>query len=135
MAVVVPVNDTALEAAAQEARESLDKFIGHLAHPKPNQSDFSIKAQIHDGGMGHVMWLQGLAFDGTDFTGFLGPDAAGLKTHNPGDRIAVAPKDVEDWMFVENGKLVGGFSLRAIRGRLTGEARNQFVNSLWFKFE
>ena len=36
---------------------------------------------------------------------------------------------------MENEKLVGGFSLRAIRERLSGEARRQFEKSTWFKFE
>ena len=36
---------------------------------------------------------------------------------------------------MENEKLVGGFSLRAIRERLSGEARRQFEKSMWFRFE
>lgn len=38
-------------------------------------------------------------------------------------------------MYVEAGKLVGGFSLREIRDKLAGEAREQFERSMWFAFE
>ena len=81
------------------------------------------------------MWLQQIAFDGSNFSGVLGPDAGGLNGHSPGERVTISSREIADWMFVENEKLVGGFSLRAIRERLSGEARRQFEKSMWFKFE
>jgi uncharacterized protein YegJ (DUF2314 family) len=49
--------------------------------------------------------------------------------------VEVDRAGVEDWMYLEAGKLVGGFSSRAIRDRLAGEARKQFERSMWFAFE
>jgi uncharacterized protein YegJ (DUF2314 family) len=135
LAVAVPTADSAIEAATREARDALDRFIRPLSHPSTGQSDFSVKVPVHDGEATHYLWLQQITYDGSNFSGILGPDAAGMAGHSPGERITIASSGIADWMFVENDKLVGGFSLRAIREQLSGEARKQFEKSVWFKFE
>jgi uncharacterized protein YegJ (DUF2314 family) len=135
LAVAVPTDDGALESATREARGSLDRFIRALSQPGPGQSDFSVKVPVREGKGIHYMWLQQVSFDGSNFSGLLGPDAAEIKGHSPGERVTIASPEIADWMFVENEKLVGGFSLREIRNHLSGAAREQFEKSMWFKFE
>ncbi len=135
LAVAVPSGDEPMRAAARRARESLDGFIERLSSPGPGQGDFSIKVPVREGTGTHYLWLEDVSFDGAHFRGALGPDAAGLKGHAPGERVEVDRPEVEDWMYVEAGKLVGGFSLRAIRDQLAGEARKRFEQSMWFAFE
>jgi len=135
LAVAVPTEDAAIEAASREARASLEGFIGPLSRPSPGQTDFSVKVPVRHGEETDYLWLQQIAFDGSNFSGVLGPDAAGLKGHFPDERVTISSREIADWMFVENEKLVGGFSLRAIRERLSGEARRQFEKSMWFSFE
>ncbi len=135
LAVAVPTADGAIEAATREARHSLDRFIRTLSTPNAGQSDFSVKVTILDGETTHYLWLQQVTYDGSNLSGILGPDAAGIKSHFPGERITLASSEITDWMFVEDEKLVGGYTMRAIRERLSGEARKQFEKSMWFKFE
>jgi uncharacterized protein YegJ (DUF2314 family) len=135
LAVAVPTEDEAMESATREARDSLERFIQPLSHASPGQSDFSVKVPVREGEGTHYMWLQQISFDGTDFSGALGPDAAGIENHSPGERVTIASHEIADWMFVENEMLVGGFSLRVIRDQLSGAARTQFEKSMWFKFE
>lgn len=135
LAVAVPKDDASIWEAARQARDTLDRFTERLAAPGPGQSGFSIKVPVHDGETMHHLWLQNVAVDGPGFCGTLGSDAAGLGVHHPGERIGVGRQEVEDWMYVEEGKLAGGFSLRAIRERLSGKAREAFERSMWFKFE
>ena len=135
LAVAIPTEDAEIEAATREASASLEWFITPLSHPRPGQTDFSVKVPVREGTGTHYLWLQQIALDGSTFSGVLGPDAAGLNGHSPGDRITISSREVADWMFLENEKLVGGYSLRAIRERLSGEARRQFEKSMWFKFE
>ena len=106
-----------------------------LSHPSPGQTDFSVKVPVRAGDATHYLWLLQIAFDGSNFSGILGPDADGLKGHFPGERITIASREIADWMFVDDGRLAGGFSLRAIRERLRGKARTQFEKSMWFRFE
>ena len=133
--VAVPNEDEAMEAATRQARGSLDTFIGRLSAPGASQSDFSVKIPVRDGEVTHVVWLQNVSYDGSHFHGTLGPNVAGMSGHAPGERVEVKRSEVEDWMYVDAGKLVGGFSLQAIRDRLAGRAREQFERSMWFAFE
>jgi uncharacterized protein YegJ (DUF2314 family) len=135
MAVAVPSDAEPIRAAARQARESLDGFIERLSASAPGQSDFSIKVAVRDGEATHYLWLQDVSYEAPHFRGSLGPDAAGINGHAPGERVEVDRSEVEDWMYVQGGKLVGGFSLRAIRDRLAGKAREQFERSMWFAFE
>ena len=49
--------------------------------------------------------------------------------------ISVPAEEVFDWMYVDNGKLVGGYSLRALRDKLSGKQREAFEKSMWFSFD
>jgi uncharacterized protein YegJ (DUF2314 family) len=135
LAVAVPTEDGAMESATRAARDSLDSCIRPLSHPSPVQSDFSVKVPVREGDGTHFLWLQQISFDGSNFSGLLGPDAAEMKSHSTGERVTIASHEIADWMFVENEKLVGGFSLRVIRDQLSGAARTQFEKTMWFRFE
>jgi hypothetical protein len=58
-----------------------------------------------------------------------------MMSQSPGERIKVDSPEIADWMYVEDKKLVGGFSLRVIRDQRSGEARMRFEESMWFKFD
>jgi uncharacterized protein YegJ (DUF2314 family) len=131
LAVSVPVTDTSLQLATEEAQRSLDHFTAAVQHPSSRQSNFQVKLAVESG---HYVWLNQVEFDRT-LSGILGPDAAGLHPAGPGARVTVPARDVADWMYAEDGKLVGGFSLRAIRARLTGEPRRAFEEGVGLRFE
>ena len=135
MAVAVPTEDAAIEAATQHARSTIDEFKEALAHPNPERSDFSVKVELHEDEGVHYLWLQQVTCTGSSFAGTLGPDASGMKRHKPGETITINAGDIRDWMYVENKELVGGFTLRAIRDKLRGEQREAFESSLWFAFD
>lgn len=135
LAVFVPADDRVVAAAVQQAHASLAQFTNALAHPKPTQSDFSVKVQINDDNFIHCVWLQEVTFSNSNFRGVLGADATAMKQHQPGKPISVPTSKISDWMYVESNKLVGGFTLRAIRDQLRGEQRAAFEKSMWFKFE
>src|SRR4051812_23670069 len=69
LAVAVPTEDAAIEDATKEARNSLNQFISQLSHPKPSQSDFSIKVPIREGGIMHYLWVQEVTYNGANFSG------------------------------------------------------------------
>ena len=68
MAVAVPTEDAAIEAATREARASLEGFTRQLSNPSPGQSDFSVKVPVRDGDATHYLWLQHVTFDGSIFS-------------------------------------------------------------------
>jgi len=134
-AVAVPTQDASIEAATDRARATIEDFKKAMASPTPQQTDFAVKVELRANGAVHFVWLQQVACADSTFTGTLGPDASGMKHHKPGDAVTVVAGEVADWMYVENRKLVGGFSLRAIRDKLRGPQRDAFEKSMWFEFD
>ena len=52
-----------------------------------------------------------------------------------GDELHAPVDQISDWMYVEDGKLVGGYTLRVVRDSLTEEQQAAFDSNLPFKIE
>ena len=128
-------NNTQMNAAMEKARQSVDTFIKALQNPGAAQTFFSIKAKFTDGDEVEHIWLENVTYDGKKFQGKIGNEPLHIRNISLGDEVSVMPKDISDWMFVENGKLVGGFTLRVLRNQTSGEERKKFDESIPFVIE
>ena len=64
-----------------------------------------------------------------DDTTRVGSDDADMDT-----AIEFTYPQITDWMYVEDGRLVGGYTMRAIRDRLSSDARAKFDAGSPFAF-
>jgi uncharacterized protein YegJ (DUF2314 family) len=125
-------DDPAMNTAMEKARSTVATFITALKSPKAGQSSFSVKMAFTDGGNTEHMWLTPVTFDGTNFQGAVNNEPEKVKTVKLGQRATVARDKISDWMYVENGKLVGGETLRVLRAGLTPAERADFDKSVPF---
>ena len=128
-------NDTRLREASRQAQQSLDSFVQTLAQPQPNHSSHAIKAVFQDDGSSEAIWLTSLRHDGKTFHGTVSNEPVHLRTLHLGSKVEVENAKVNDWMLVENGRLVGGYSIRVVRDNLQGEDRKRFDQTMPFAFE
>ena len=128
-------NNAQMNAAIEKARQSVDTFIKALQNPGAAQTFFSIKAKFTDGDEVEHIWLESVTYDGKKLQGKIGNEPLYIKNISLGDAVSVMPKDISDWMFVENGKLVGGFTLQVLRNQMSGEERKKFDESIPFVIE
>ena len=133
--MMVKDDDPEMGAAMAKARETLPQFISALQLPSPAQSDFTIKVGFTDGGDTEYMWVTPVTYDGTKFNGKLDNQPVQVRNVKHGDPVSVEPARVADWMYVEDGKLVGGYTLRILRDRMTPEQRRKYDESRTFKIE
>ena len=133
--VMVKKDDPKMNAAIAKACETARKFIGVLNDPQPNQSAFSVKMEVDDGKQAEFMWLAPVQFDGQMFVGTLANDAELVHNVKIGQRMTVAPDKISDWMYVEDGKLVGGFTIRAMRDAMPDDERSKLDSELPFRVE
>ena len=42
------------------------------------------------------------------------------------DIVKVSPEDITDWMYTKNDTLIGGYTIRVLRNRMTADEREQF---------
>lgn len=126
-------NDPDMKAAVDKARKSVDHFIRHLAKPGDGDSDFSIKAVFTDGSNTEFMWVTDVTHADGVFSGVVNNNPNHLKNVKFGDSITVPKEEIADWMFVENGVLRGGYSIRVLRKRLNPKERKEFDSSTGLK--
>jgi uncharacterized protein YegJ (DUF2314 family) len=88
-----------------------------------------------DGDKTEYMWLTPVNFDGNNFTGTLGNEPERVKNVKVGQKFSIAPSKISDWMYIENGKLVGGYTLRVMRDTLSPAERADFDKSVPFSID
>lgn len=131
----VESDDPEMTAAIETARATVDQFIAALETPQPSRSDFSVKVRIEDGDYAEHMWILPVRYENGEFHGTINNEPSGVTTVSLGDEVSVAKEEISDWMYVEDQKLIGGYTLRAIRASLPQEERADFDRSLPFALE
>jgi uncharacterized protein YegJ (DUF2314 family) len=128
-------NDKQFDRATEQAQRSLGFFIAALKAKKSGDSGYEIKKAFVDGDKVEHLWISDVSYDGTNFHGKINNKPIDVKSVRLGQSMTVAPKDVTDWMFIKNGKLIGGYTTRVFYARLSPEERAQFDKQADFKIE
>lgn len=123
--VPVSVEDAQMNDAISKAKASLSSFIEILKSPKPGQKYFLVKGRFVSGEEVEHIWVADISFDGRSFQGVIANEPKSIKDLKFKQPITVNSSDVSDWMYVQNGKLVGGFTSRLLRDRKTDEQRRE----------
>ena len=118
--------DTEMNAAMAEARRTLPEFEDRLANPRPTQTLTIIKGRFTEGEKVEHMWLNQIVVTSEGYRGVLGNDPYELTGMKAGETLLVARDDVSDWVVVDDGKLVGGYTMRVLRSRLPPDERAAF---------
>jgi uncharacterized protein YegJ (DUF2314 family) len=133
--VTAAAADEKMEAAMDQASANLDKFEAALKKAAPNTKDFAIKYLVVEGDEGEYLWINEIQFANKKFTGKIANQPQFAKTVKYGQTITIEEEDVDDWMYVEDGKLKGGYTIRAQREMMQASERPKFDAQFKFKFE
>ncbi len=129
--VDVQSEDEKMNWAMEKSRLTLHYFEKCLIDPKPSQQYFSIKVKIEDSGKIEHIWLVEPSFDEeNNLFGIVGNEPIDVKTVAIHQKIGVDKALVSDWMIIENGRLIGGYTIRAMRDNLSGSALTNFDKGL-----
>ncbi len=133
--VQVEKDDAKMKAAMEKARATVKPFIAALQEPKAGQVGFSVKVPFTEEGGTEHMWLRPLSFDGKNFQGKVNNEPKFLKKVKLGQSVTIGPDKISDWMYFDKKKLVGGYTLRALRDSLTPEERAAFDKDMPFEID
>lgn len=128
-------DDKAMDRAVTKARESLGFFLAALKAHKPDSTAFEVKKCCVDGDNVEHVWIGNITWDGKVFHGRVDNDPLDVHNIKLGQRVTVAPADVTDWMFVKDGKLMGGFTTRVFYSRLSSDEKTQFQKDAGFAID
>jgi len=95
-------------AGTVEARASLDRFIAAIE--SEDGQDFAVKTSIDEEGHAKEFWVNGVAFDGDQFTGTVESDVEGITSLQAGQQWKVSQEEVLDWRYLRNGQVYGNYT-------------------------
>ncbi len=113
----VAEDDLEVRAAEREALENLPTFIKALNSPGPGQTGFAIKVEFVDGEEAEFMWLSELSYAADQFNGVLNNLPQRVSNLKLGDRVTVDKERVTDWLYMENGTMRGGYTVKVLMSR------------------
>lgn len=128
-------DDPRMLAAIKKAQDTADEFISALKNAKRTQTMFSVKIPIKDGAHTEHMWVTPVTFQDGKFKGVMANEPDNVKKVKLGQSVEASKTEISDWMYVDGRKLVGGYTLRALRDILPTEERAEFDKSIPFVIE
>lgn len=128
-------SDVEMEAAFREARDSLDFFIEKIKMPHTGRTYVALKVRFYPPGeMPQDIWLDNVTYSNGTFCGNMGDDIPTLRL-SFGEEIVIPTEDIVDWMIVEDGKLIGGYTIRLAYERMSPEEKERFLEAIDYSIE
>ena len=114
----VEFDDKEMAAAIDDARASLAAFIERLKNPRPTDESFSVKKKISDGKAVEHLWITDVSYSDGKFTGILNEEPQSVRNVVFGQEVTVEETEILDWMYLDDGKLIGNYTLRVFLERM-----------------
>lgn len=116
-----------LRWATEKARLTMRYFKECTLSPRADQSNFQVKASLVQGNHEEQLWLTEITCDESDiFYGVVSSAPSIIHNVSVGKKIGISIDQVVDWMIVEEGRLIGGYTIRAMRDRMEEKKRHIF---------
>ncbi len=110
----VPDDDPGMLAAYARAKATLPGFWERVARPEPGER-FSVKLRYATrAGNDELIWANDPELNGDLVSAVIDNEPRDIEGLKIGDRVAVPVNRVVDWIIVRQGKMHGGFTIRAL---------------------
>jgi len=124
-----------LQRIAENARSTLSSFFRHLANynrrggTRAQEHSFFVKYnfaadEYNDIEMEQV-WLTGIHFRNGNFYGRLVNSPHHLSGIKKGDTVIITIDLITDWMYIREGKIIGGYSIKYLLEKIPEEQRSE----------
>lgn len=113
----VSPENKAVNAAIEKAKATLPVFFERLANRQPGEENFLIKIRYEttkeDGGGEHI-WAKDVTKDGDSVSATIDNVPRNIPNLSKGQRVTVPISRVTDWLYEQNGKYRGAYTVRAL---------------------
>ncbi len=127
-------DDDLMVRAIANAKLTHMQFVKALGEKSTSDSSFAIKKPYPtpEEGFEHI-WISDVSWDGSAFSGTINNEPVDTTEVKFGERVQVKPDELSDWMFVRDGVLVGGYTLRVMYSDLEDAEKQAFEQQVGFK--
>ena len=123
-------DDPTMNAAIEKARSSLPVFWSKLADHAAEEGGFSLKIAISEGEETEHFWCGEIEGNAAKASCSISNEPQVVHSVSMGQRIDVDPKLISDWMYMLNGKIKGGETIRVIIPTLSKDEADYIRNLL-----
>ncbi len=140
--ISVRKDDAEMEAAMQTARDQFSDFWQAVTtdaqRAVPMVSAPMLKVYFFDEDApedGEHMWVQEIDYDGETVSGVLVSTPQQVRSVQAGQTVQFPLERLSDWLYAEEGVVVGAFTVKLLRSRMTDAERQQHDSHYPFRFE
>jgi uncharacterized protein YegJ (DUF2314 family) len=118
--------DKDMEEAFRQARNGLDGFLKLSQDPSSDKSNFSVKVGITENGNTEYFWISPFQVNSGSFTGILNNEPRMVTSVSLGQEIAFKKEQIVDWLYSDQGRMVGNFTACAILKKASESEQRAF---------
>ena len=119
-------DDIEMNQAIKMANQTLENFNQALLSKKPDFTFFSLKTRFKASKGGEHIWVSEITLKDGKYFGVIANSPESTTEVKIGDTIQIAKDNISDWMYIENNKLRGGYTIKLLRKRMNETERKQF---------
>lgn len=110
----VPRGDPDMEAAFRKARATLDQFLKIIRERRGTITSYAVKVPIRQDDRTEYFWVNELEQRDKKFIGRISNAPRSITNISEGQRISFERRDIVDWLYRENGRMVGNYTACAL---------------------
>jgi len=126
--------DPELQRIAEDARNTISSFFLHLGRKGAEEQSFCVKYSFDTAADSRIaaeqIWLTGVHFKNGNYYGVLANNPQFLDGRKKGDTVIFSADSVTDWMYVRDGKIIGGYSIKYLLEKIPEDQRNENQRNL-----
>ncbi len=122
--------DPIMNAAIEKARSSLPVFWSKFTDHTAEEDSFSLKIAISEGEETEHFWCGEIEGNATKASCKISNEPQVVHSVSEGQRIEVDPQLISDWMYMLNGRIKGGETIRVIIPTLSKDEADYYRSLL-----
>lgn len=126
--ISVESDDSEMNLATEKAKLTIKNFDLALKSNNPNFKYFSVKKPYKTESCDEHIWINDVVLKGDKYLGVIGNTPEYTNEIELGDTVLVKKSEISDWMYVEENKLRGGYTIRALRNKMSESEKKKFDN-------
>ncbi|MEM1293890.1 MAG: DUF2314 domain-containing protein [Verrucomicrobiota bacterium] len=128
-------DDEELNAAMDHARDTFGDFVTTSQDEETEGTAFLAKVRITEGDSAEDLWVNGIKQEEQGFSGIVNEAPMKLQKVMALEEVRFTANQVVDWQYFADGKIVGAFTTRVERSRMTDEERADHDDLYPFPFD
>lgn len=126
-------DDRKMNAAMEEARASFPDFLRMLNSDCKECDRFNVKMRFEEGETIEHIWLDNLEIKDGSLVGLIANEPENITNIRYGDTVSVRKEMLSDWMYVQNGRLVGGYTVKVMYDQMNETEKKTMENEFGAK--